>query len=74
MSRKQLGIFWSCSGEPEFEANFGIIAIKVVDINMGVDKVVQMNYVDEEEIELRNRPRGLSTSKEYKEIAGMARD
>lgn len=48
MSKKQLKIFWSCSGEPKFEANFGILAIKVMDINMGVDKMVQTNYVGEE--------------------------
>lgn len=42
------GVFRSCSGESELEANFDYksdFAIKVVGTNMGMDEMVQGNYV-----------------------------
>lgn len=46
MSRRQLGgIFWSSSGESGLEADFDIFGIKVVDVNMGVDEMIQADCV-----------------------------
>ena len=57
------GIFWSSSGESGLEADFDIFSIKVVDINMGVDEMIQANCVGGEELGLRKRPWGTSACK-----------